>query len=154
MAWIIWVGAGLILGILELLTVDLFFLTLGLSALGSGLLAVFGVSIWVQIAFFVASSALLLAFVRPWARDLLHRSTPDVTTNAQAYVGKTAIVTAPLGGGTGRVKIGGEDWSASGQDGLSFPVGSHVRVVRIDGATAVVGPFDEAVPTPPDSTPS
>ena len=152
MGWIIWIGAALVLGIIELVTVDLFFLTLGLSALGSGIFALIGLPLWSQIAFFVVSSALLLAFVRPWARDLLERSTPDLATNAQAYVGKPAVVTAPLAGGSGRVKIGGEDWSARGQDGPTFPVGSKVRVVRIDGATAVVGPFDEVVPTPPDTS--
>lgn len=153
MIWIVWIAAALILGILELVTVDLFFLTLGLSALGSGIFALVGLPVWSQIVFFVASSVLLLALVRPWARDLLQRATPDVMTNAQAYVGKPAVVTAPLAGGNGRVKIGGEEWSAVGQDGLRFPVGTNVKVIRIDGATAVVGPADEYVPTPSDSSP-
>ncbi len=153
MWWILWIGAALLLGLVELATVDLFFLTLAIGAFGTGIFAVFGFPIWTQVVFFTGLSLLLLVLVRPWARNLLARSTPDTTTNVQAYVGKVAVVTAPLVGLDGRVRIGGEDWSARGQDGHFFPVGATVRVVRIDGATAVVGPRDEYVPVPADSEP-
>lgn len=153
MWWLIWVGVALVLGILELLTVDLFFLTLALAALAAGGVGAFGFGLGVQIAVFVGSSLLLLLLVRPWAKNLLLKSTPEAPTNAQAYIGKSAVVTAQLIGDDGRVRIGGEDWSARGQEGRTFPVGSDVRVVRIDGATAVVGPLDEHVPVPPDSVP-
>ncbi len=153
MWWLIWVGAALILGILEFVTVDLFFLTLAGAALVTGVAGAFGVPPVAQVIIFIVVSTLLLVAVRPWAKDLLARSTPNIATNAQALFGQTAVVTAPLRGEMGRVRIGGEIWSARGQDGLTFPVGASVRVVSIDGATAVVGPLDESVPTPPSSTP-
>ncbi len=153
MWWLIWIGAALLLGILEFVTVDLFFLTLAGAALVTGVVGAFGASPLVQVIVFIVVSTVLLVAVRPWAKDLLARSTPDVATNAQALYGQSAVVTAPLRGGLGRVRIGGEIWSARGQGGHTFPVGTRVRVVSIDGATAVVGPLDEHVPVPPSSTP-
>ncbi len=153
MWWLIWIGAALVLGILEFATVDLFFLTLAGAALVTGVVGAFGVSPLIQVIVFIVTSTVLLVTVRPWAKDLLARSTPDIATNAQALYGQTAVVTAPLRGELGRVRISGEVWSARGQDSLTFPVGSKVRVVSIDGATAVVGPLDEYVPTPPSSSP-
>lgn len=153
MAWLIWIGAALLLGIIELLTVDLFFLTLALAAVAGGVSAAFGVNLWVQIGVFVGVSILLLAFVRPWARTLLQRSTPDIATNAQGLVGKLAVVTAPLVGTDGRVRLDGGIWSARSRDGKVFPVGSQVTVVQIDGATAVVTSTDEVVTTPGDRQP-
>ena len=153
MYWLAWVVAPLLLGIIEVFTVDLFFLTLGVAALLTGIAAAFGVNIWVQLAVFTVASMLLLWLVRPWAKGLLARSTPDLATNAQGLVGMEAVVTAPLTGPGGRVRLQGGDWSARGQGGATFPVGSTVRVVAIDGATAVVGPPTEHVPVPPDSVP-
>ncbi len=153
MWWLVWIGAALILGILEFVTVDLFFLTLAGAALITGVAGAFGLTPLTQVIIFIVVSTVLLVAVRPWAKQLLAQSTPDIATNAQAYLGKPAVVLEPLVGEAGRVRIGGEIWSATGQDGLRFPVGSNVRVVGINGATAVVGPFDEYVPVPPSSSP-
>lgn len=154
MGWLIWVGAALVLGIVELLTVDLFFLTLGLAALAGGIAGLLGASVLVQFIVFGVASVLMLLFVRPWARGLLEKSTPDIATNAQGLVGKHAIVTAPLVGSGGRVRLEGGIWSARSADSTVFPVGSQVTVVRIDGATAVVGPYFDHVPVPPDTEPT
>ncbi len=153
MGWLIWIGAALLLGIVELATVDLFFLTLALAALAAGGAGAVGGSFWIQLGVFVGVSILLLAFVRPWARNLLQKSTPNIATNAQGLVGKRAVVTAPLVGSEGRVRLEGGIWSARSLDGRVFPVGSQVTVVGIEGATAVVGPSDEPVRTPPDREP-
>ena len=82
MGWLIWIGAALLLGIVELATVDLFFLTLALAALAAGGAGAVGGSFWIQLGVFVGVSILLLAFVRPWARNLLQKSTPNIATNA------------------------------------------------------------------------
>ncbi len=154
MGWLIWVGAALVLGIIELLTVDLFFLTLALAALAGGIAGLFGAPVLVQFVVFGVASVLMLLFVRPWAKGLLAKSTPDIATNAQGLIGKHAVVTAPLVGGEGRVRLEGGIWSARSFDSTVFPVGSQVTVVRIEGATAVVGPYFDNVPVPPDSEPA
>lgn len=148
-----WFVAALILGIAELLSVDLFFLTLALASVAGGVGALLGLSIPLQILVFALASLLLLIFIRPWAKRQLQRSTPDIDTGARGLVGKTAVVTNALLGPAGRVRLEGSEWSARGQDGRVFQAGTEVRVVAIDGATAVVGPLEEQVQVPPDSEP-
>jgi membrane protein implicated in regulation of membrane protease activity len=56
-----------------------------------------------------------------------------------ALVGRTAEVLSEVTDSDGRVKLGGEIWSARTLPaGRTLEVGSLVRVIRIDGATAVV----------------
>ena len=135
---IAWGIAALVLGLLELLSVDLFFLTLGIASFVTMFAALAGTNIWVQLLVFASASLLLLIFVRPWAKRYLQRSTPNIETGARGLVGKTAVVTAPLVGTGGRVRLDGGDWSARSLTGDLIPVGSQVMVAEIDGATAVV----------------
>jgi membrane protein implicated in regulation of membrane protease activity len=71
---------------------------------------------------------------------------PLAETNAAAHVGRFAVVLSDVTETSGRVKLAGEVWSARlVDDGVPnssgrVPEGSEVRVVRIDGATAVVEP--------------
>lgn len=151
---IIWIGAALVLGIIELFSVDLFFLALAISAAGGGIAAMLGAPLWVQIVVFAVAALVTLFLIRPWARRHLERTTPNIETNARALVGKKALVLTPLLGPAGRVRLEGEEWSARGVDGAVFPVGSEVRVVAIEGAIAVVGPLDELPGTPSDTFPA
>lgn len=145
-----WLVAALVLGIVEVLTVDLVFIMLALAALVTALAAALGLALPGQILVFVVVSVVLLLLVRPWAKDHLRRSTPDIRTNAQALVGREAVALTRLSGQDGRVRLAGETWSARSADGSEVGAGTHVRVVSIDGATAVVGPLDQIVAPPPD----
>lgn len=147
---LLWLVAALVLGIVEVLTVDLVFIMLALAALVTALAAALGLALVGQILVFVLVSVALLLLVRPWAREHLRRSTPDIRTNAQALVGREAVALTRLSGQDGRVRLAGETWSARSLDGVAIGAGTRVRVVSIDGATAVVGPFDASVPPPPD----
>ena len=54
-------------------------------------------------------------------------------------VGRKALVLRRVDAVEGRVRIGGEEWTARAYlDGESFPEGAHVEVVKIEGATALV----------------
>jgi membrane protein implicated in regulation of membrane protease activity len=101
---------------------------------------------WLQIVVACAVAALLLFTLRPWLLRHLRDRVPLVETNAAAHVGRLALVVSDVTETSGRVKLAGEVWSARlvddgvpGSSGL-LPEGSEVRVVRIDGATAVVEP--------------
>jgi membrane protein implicated in regulation of membrane protease activity len=58
----------------------------------------------------------------------------------EALKGKQAIVLERVdSSGGGRIKLGGEIWSARSLDaGLAYEPGQEVDVVDIDGATAIV----------------
>lgn len=138
MSWVWWVIAAVGLGIVELLTVDLIFLMLALAALCAALASALGAPLIVQVAVFAVASVILLFLVRPWAKAHLARSTPNVQTNAMSLVGMKAVVTQALEGDNGRVRLDGEIWSARTATGMYLPVGTHVVVTSIDGATAIV----------------
>ncbi|MEE6282992.1 NfeD family protein [Georgenia sunbinii] len=143
MAWLWWFGGALLLGVVEMLTVDLVFLMFAGGALAGGGVALLGAPFWVQVLTFAVVAAVLLLAVRPWALARLKASTPDTLTNVAAHVGRTAEVLVDVTEHAGRVKLVGEVWTArAAGPGVVLHTGTTVRVVRVDGATAVV----EAIP--------
>ncbi|QDB79079.1 NfeD family protein [Georgenia sp. 311] len=147
MAWLWWLGGALVLGVVEMLTVDLIFLMFAGGALAGGGVALLGGPLWAQIAAFAVVSTVLLVAVRPWAIGYLKRSTPDTVTNVAAHVGRTAEVLMDVTDRAGRVKLVGEVWTArTAEPGTVLPTGTTVQVVRIDGATAIVAPVPVTYP--------
>lgn len=139
MEWLWWVGGAVVLGILEILSLDLVLIMLAGGALAGGLAAALDAPFWVQVLVACLVSFLLLALLRPWLLQHLRRRTPLVETNASALVGRDAVVVATVSPEGGRVKLAGEVWSARTTQGTLEP-GAPVRVDRIEGATAVVSP--------------
>ena len=78
--------------------------------------------------------------VRPLAVRHI-RQPPVLKTGTSALVGRSAVVTQEVTALDGRVRIGGEVWSARSYDESSvIPEGSRVDVLAIEGATALVHP--------------
>ncbi|MBU4214923.1 MAG: NfeD family protein [Actinobacteria bacterium] len=142
MAWLWWVGAALVLGIVEMLTLSLVLVMLAGGALAGALASLLGAPLWVQIVVAVLVATVLLTTLRPWLLRRLRRRIPLEETNAAALVGRPAVVVAAVDVATGRVKLAGEVWSARTEAGVVLPPGAPVTVTRIDGATAVVVPLD------------
>lgn len=138
MDWGWWLGAALVLGVVEMLTVNLVLVMFAGGAVVAMVLALLGVPLWGQIVGFAASSTLLLFALRPWLLRHLRTRVPLVETNASAHVGRMAVVVQPVRERTGRIKLAGEVWSARTDDHGTIEVGDEVRVLTIDGATAVV----------------
>jgi len=154
MGWLWWIGLALVLGVIELLTVDLTFLMLAGGAAAGGLAGALGAPFWVQIIVAVIVAVLLLVLVRPMAVRRLKASTPDAITNVAANVGRTAVVIADVTERSGRIKLAGEVWSArSAAPGQMFGVGTTVVVAKIDGATAVVAAQVQDLPNQPYGQP-
>ena len=151
MAWVAWLAAAILLVVVEVLTVDLIFLMLAAGALAATVAALLGAPVGIQVLVFAVVSVVLLVAVRPWALRVFRRSVPETLTNVAAHVGRPAVVVMDVSAHAGRVKLAGEVWTARSADPAAvLPVGTSVRVVRIDGATAVVEP---APPGPVDDTP-
>ena len=76
----------------------------------------------------------------PIARRHL-KQPPLLRTGPAALVGRRAQVLEEVTEHGGRVRIGGEVWSARSYDEtLVIPAGSAVDVMQIEGATALVYP--------------
>jgi len=136
-AWLIWVIAAAVLVGGELLSLDLVLIMFaGAAAAAAGVAALGAPPLLQAIVFAVASIGLLLG-VRPLARR--HLTVNHTRTGVEALTGKPALVLEPVDRNTGRVKIGGEVWTARSYDETeTFAVGEHVNVMEISGATALV----------------
>lgn len=151
MAWVWWLGAALLLAVVEILSLDLVLIMFAGGALVAAALALLGVPLWGQIIGFALTSILLLLALRPWLLRHLRDRVPLVETNAASLVGRIAFVVAEVSERAGRVKLAGEVWTARTEDDEVVAVGEEVRVVRIMGATAVVTARPVAGPVAPPS---
>jgi membrane protein implicated in regulation of membrane protease activity len=137
-----WLAAAVLLAIIELASLDFVLLMFAFGALSGAIVASVGAPLWLQVAVFAGESLLLLLVFRPTLVHKLH-SGPTLSTGFQNLVGKDALVLAPVGPRDGRVRIGADEWSARTTGTETIDVGTDVRVVSIDGATAVVTALNE-----------
>ena len=135
---IIWLVLLLLFAGAEAITVGLTSIWFAAGALFALIAALLGGPLWVQIALFLAVSALCLLAVRPLARRLLNSRVEP--TNADRVIGEQAQVTEDIDNihGKGAVVIRGVAWTARSEDGSSVPAGSLVRVLRIEGVKVFV----------------
>jgi membrane protein implicated in regulation of membrane protease activity len=138
-AWVWWLVGAAGLGIPLVVTAMPEFGMLSVGAVAAAGAAGLGGGVVLQVLVFVAVSVALIAVVRPIAaRHSAQR--PQLATGVEALKGKQAIVLERVdSSGGGRIKLGGEIWSARSLDaGLAYEPGQEVDVVDIDGATAIV----------------
>ena len=135
---VIWLIAAAALGVAEMLTTTLALGLVAVGALAAGLTEAAGGAPLAQLAVFVVVSLAGIVLIRPLAlRRLQRRST--LRTGTAALVGQTGYVLADVTPHAGRIRIGGEEWSARPYDESSvIPAGSTVDVLQIKGATALV----------------
>lgn len=138
--WLAWlVVAGVLLGA-EMLSLDLVLAMLAVGAGAGAVSSLLGAPVIVDVLVAVAVSVGMLAVVRPSVVKRIHAG-PDLVTGHHALVGRAAEVLTEVTETSGRVRLGGETWSARSYDPtLTIEPGTRVEVYEIDGATAVVYP--------------
>ena len=84
------------------------------------------------------ASVAALGILRPIAARHM-KLPPHMRTGSAALIGTSATVLEQVNRDGGRVKIGGEIWSARSYDeDQVIEAGDRVEVLKIDGATALV----------------
>jgi membrane protein implicated in regulation of membrane protease activity len=136
--WVWWLIATGLLLVGEMLTTTLVLAMISGGTAAATVAALAGAGVPLQFGVFAVVALGLLFVVRPIARK--HRKQPPaIRTGVDALVGADAEVVEMVTARDGRVKIGGETWSARTVDSdRSIEAGEMVRVIRIDGATALV----------------
>ena len=136
--WVIWAVAAAVLAAGEAATAGLVLGPLALAAAIAAIVAAAGGDVIVQVVAFMLVSIGSLVFLRPIAQRHL-RVPPHMRTGTAALIGSSATVLEQVDRDGGRVKIGGEIWSARtyDEDQVIEP-GDRVEVLKIDGATALV----------------
>lgn len=135
----IWVIVAVALAVGEVLTPGMFFLgPLALAAGAAALAAILGAGAVGTLLVFIVCSVASLLVLRPIARR--HVRLPALSrTGTDALVGRKGIVTRKVDRHGGRVRIGGEEWSARPYlDDQVYDEGKTVDIIQIDGATALV----------------
>lgn len=135
-----WLAATVALLVLEGATVQLVAIWFACGAAAAVLCALLGMPALGQVGVFLAVSALLLALTRPLVRRLSPRG--HLPTNADRMIGRVARVTqqSQEAANEGRILLDGVGWAARAAGGEALAAGDWVRVVAIEGATALVQP--------------
>ena len=142
MLWL-WLGAMVVFGIVEALTAGLVSIWF-VAGSGAALIgALLGAGLGVQVALFVAVSALALAVTRPLLRKVTNaKATP---TNADRVLGDSGKVTETIDNenSTGAVYVDGKTWTARSAAGSVIPTGEQATVERIEGVKLFVRPCEK-----------
>jgi membrane protein implicated in regulation of membrane protease activity len=137
--WLVWLGLALVLGAVEVASVDFVFSMLAGGALAGAVVAALGAALPAQVVTAVVVAAALLALVRPVVKRYFTVPEGHGGIGASAQVGRSAQVLETVTEHDGRIKLGGETWSARTRPGTALCLpGQEVRVVSIEGATAIV----------------
>jgi membrane protein implicated in regulation of membrane protease activity len=136
--WAVWIVVAVALAVGEMLTTGFVLGAIALAAVLPALVAAFGLGVAVQLIAFTAGTIASLLLLRPLARR--HLEMPRaLRTGTAALVGARAVVVERVDDDGGRVRIGGEVWSARAFfEGQVLEPGARVEVAKIEGATALV----------------
>jgi len=133
-----WLGATVVFGAVEALTVGIVSIWFALGSLAALIAAALHAEMWLQITVFLEVSAFALIATRPLVKKkILLRTTP---TNSDMVIGESAVVEEEIDNlaGIGAVKVQGKIWSARSDNGEQIPAGSIVRVSKIEGVKLIV----------------
>ena len=137
-AWVVWLLIAVAFAAGEIFTFAFLLAPIALAALAAAFVAALGADAPFQLVVFIAGALASILVVRPIARR--HLRTPvALRTGTAALVGARGIVLDRVDDMSGRVKIGGEVWTARPFfDGHVIEPGKRVEVAKIVGATALV----------------
>lgn len=139
-AYLIWLIIAFALVIFEICSATFGAICFAIGAGFSALVAGLGLDLTWQIIVFAVVSLLTFIFLRPFMLKFLDRNAKDVKTNADALLGRKAIVSERIDAAqhTGRVAVDGDDWKAVSSDGAVIEKGTEVTIVKMDSIILTV----------------
>lgn len=125
--WQAWALLSVACILLELFSGGFFILCFAIGGLAA-LVASFFCGFYAQLTVFAVVSAVSIFLVRPFAIRYIHLNSDPVPSNADAIMGREAIVSQDIpAGGYGRVAIDGDDWKATAA--IDLKKGTKVRII-------------------------
>jgi membrane protein implicated in regulation of membrane protease activity len=138
MAALVWLLLGIALIAAEVLSGDFVLIMLGTASLAAALAHQIAGNPAVDLIVFTGIAVGLVSAVRPMLRRRLQAGEHS-RTNVDALRGARAVVVSTVDEHDGRVRIGGDLWSARTYEATQvFEPGTRVIVMDISGATAIV----------------
>lgn len=140
-AGVLWLTAGVLLAITELLVPGVYLVFFAVAAAITGAIALLfpELSVGGQLIGFAAWSLAAVLIGKRWYRDFpVATSDPLLNDRVARLVGETVTVVEAIEGGHGRVRVGDGEWPARGPD---QPVGARVRITGGSGGALDVEPL-------------
>ena len=142
--WQIWLIASGIFFIIEIFTTGFLIFWLGIAGLCSMVVSFFTSNIFIQTIVFVVVSIILILFTRPLINKFLKIDKKNILpTNVYRLINKEGIVIQniePLSN-TGKVKVGGELWSAISDTEIAKD--THIKITGVEGVKLKVEPVKQ-----------
>ncbi len=140
--WLIWIIVAIVMFIAEIFTPGFLLACLGLGCLASGIFALIGAGLSVQVIVFIITTLVVFFGIRPFILKRFYKAAKGVKTNVDALVGKQGMVTEAIDPlkGSGRVVVAGESWRGITEDNNQIPVDTAISVVRVEGTKLFVKP--------------
>ena len=140
-SWAIWLSLAFLLGIAEIMSLDLVLIMLAVGALAGAGIAVIAPSLWwLQILVASGISIMMLLLLRPTLLAKV-RSMPGYRSSTAKMVGSSGVATSQIDKSGGEIKVDGQSWTARPYSSdVVIEQGTEIEVYEIDGAIAVVYP--------------
>ena len=138
--WHIWVIVALIFVIVEIFTSGFAVMCISFGCLFGAATSALDWDVKWQLLAFAVGTVLAFVTVRPLVYKFFYKKSREVKTNADALVGRRAIVTERIEGELhpGRVKVDGDDWKAVSLDAEPVEVGDAVEITAINSVIVTV----------------
>ena len=138
--WHIWVIVALLFVIVEIFTTGFAVMCISFGCLFGAAASALEWDVKWQLLAFAVGTVLAFMTVRPLVYKFFYKQGQEVKTNAEALVGRRAIVTERIEGELhpGRVKIDGDDWKAVCESAEPIEVGAAVEVTAINSVILTV----------------
>ena len=145
--WALWLTLTILLGVAEVLSLDLVLIMLAVGALAGMVTALIAPDLWwLQILVAAGTSVATLALLRPTLLAKV-RSLPGYQSSTDKMVGSSGVAVSAISRAGGEVKVDGQSWSARPYEpDQVIEQGTEIEVYEIDGAIAVVYPKHGALP--------
>ena len=132
-----WVGAGALLGILEILLPGIFLIWIAIAAWVTAVIVAAApmALAWQLVIFVVLAFVTVFAGRQYYARNPVESTDPHLNTRTSRLIGQVVTVESAIENGKGRVRVGDGVWNAAGPDA---PAGASVRIVAAEGTCLTV----------------
>ena len=146
-SWAIWLSLAFLLGVAEIMSLDLVLIMLAVGSVGGAVVALLAPTLWwLQILVAIAVSLSMLLLLRPTLLAKV-RSMPGYRSSADKMVGSSGVAVSQIDKSGGEIKVDGQSWTARPYaSDLVIEQGTEIEVFEIDGAIAVVYPKHDALP--------
>lgn len=138
--WHIWVIVALVFVIVEMFTSGFAVMCISFGCIFGAVASALDWELKWQLLVFAIGTALAFMTVRPLVYKFFYKKENEVKTNAEALIGRKAIVSERIEGELhpGRVKVDGDDWKAISLDAEPIEVGEAVEITALNSIIVTV----------------